>query len=93
MMGSRSFKPEELIDWMNAMELFFEWKPMTEENKVKFPYTKLKGHAMIWWDHVQKERKKKEKLKLERGIRWKKNCDNLFFLWTIPSPFFIDFKT
>ena len=47
-----SLKPEELIDWLNEMGKFFEWKPMTEEKKLKFACTKLKGHAMIWWDHL-----------------------------------------
>ena len=43
---ARSLKPEELIDWLNSMELFFEWNPMTEEKKMKFALTKLKGHTM-----------------------------------------------
>jgi len=47
-----NLKPKELIDWLNSMEKFFEWKPMTEEKKVKIACTKLKGRAMIWWDHV-----------------------------------------
>ena len=42
-----NLKPEELIDWLNSMEKFFEWKPMIEEKKVKFACTKLKGYAMI----------------------------------------------
>ena len=64
-----NFKSKELIDWMNSMETLFEWKPMIEENKVKFACTKLKGHAMIWWDHVQKDRTKKGKDKIKT---WKK---------------------
>ena len=43
-----SLKPEELIDWLNEMGNFFEWKPMIEEKKMKFASTKLKGHEMIW---------------------------------------------
>ena len=54
-----NLKPEELIDWMKYMEIFFEWKRMIEDKKVKFACTKLEGHAMIWWDHVQKDRRKK----------------------------------
>jgi hypothetical protein len=60
-----NLKPEELIDWLNAMDTFFEWQPMPEEKKVKFACTKLKGHAMIWWDHVQKERVRKGKEKIK----------------------------
>ena len=66
---AENLKPEELINWLNSMEKFFEWKPMIEEKKVKFACTKLKGHAMIWWDHVQKDRTKKGKDKIKT---WKK---------------------
>jgi hypothetical protein len=38
---------------------------MPEENKVKLGCTKMKGHAMIWWDHVQKGRVRKGKDKIK----------------------------
>jgi hypothetical protein len=47
-----NLKLEELIDWSNAMEKIIEWHPMPKEKKVIFSCTKLKGHAMIWWDYV-----------------------------------------
>ena len=61
-----SLKPEELIDWLTKMGNYFEWKLMTKEKKMKFACTKLKGHAMIWWDHLQKERVRNGKEKLDR---------------------------
>jgi len=48
----RNIKPEELINWLNSMETKFELQPMLKEKKVKFTCTKLKGHDMIWSDHV-----------------------------------------
>eukprot|EP00253_Pinus_taeda_P007545 PITA_07545 len=48
--------PEELIDWINSMEKFFDYEEMEEEKKVKFAVTKLVGHAALWWDGVQAER-------------------------------------
>ena len=50
--------PEELIDWINSMEKFFDYEETEDENKVKFDVTKLKGHAALWWDGVQVERKR-----------------------------------
>ena len=38
---------------------------MKKEKKMKFACTKLKGHAMIWWDHAQKYRTKKGKAKIK----------------------------
>ena len=31
-----SLKPEELIEWLNEMGKFFEWKPMVEGKKMIF---------------------------------------------------------
>ena len=47
--------PEELIDWINSMEKFFDYEETEEEKKVKFAITKLIGHAALWWDGVQVE--------------------------------------
>ena len=40
------------------MEKFFDNEEMEEEKKVKFTITKLKGHATLWWDGVQVERRR-----------------------------------
>ena len=47
-----SLNPEELVEWINDMEKFFEYEEMNDEKKVKFAVTKLKGHASLWWDGV-----------------------------------------
>eukprot|EP00253_Pinus_taeda_P012663 PITA_12663 len=39
------------------MEKFFDYEETKDEKKVKFAVTKLKGHATLWWDGVQAERK------------------------------------
>jgi hypothetical protein len=66
---SGGLNPEELIDWINDMEKFFEYEEMDEEKKVKFVVTKLKGHATLWWDGVQAERRKKNKQKIKSWDR------------------------
>ena len=40
--------PEELIDWINAMDKYFDYEEIPEEKKVKFAMTRLKGHASLW---------------------------------------------
>lgn len=44
--------PNELLDWINKMDKFFDYDEMSEERKVKFPITRLKGHASLWWNGV-----------------------------------------
>jgi hypothetical protein len=51
---------------------------MAEEKKVKFACTKLKGHAMIWWDHVQKDRTKKGKDKIRTWNKMEKKLREKF---------------
>ena len=50
---SGSLNLEELVDWINYMENFFDYEEMNDEKKVKFTVKKLKGHAYLWWDGVQ----------------------------------------
>ena len=47
----------ELLDWINVMEKFFEYDETDEEKKIKFAVTRLKGHAALWWNGVQIERR------------------------------------
>ena len=46
---SRKLNPEELIDWINELEEYFEYEEIDDPNRVKFANTKLKGHTKIWW--------------------------------------------
>ena len=48
---------KELIDWVNYMDTFFDYEEMEEGKRLKFVVTKLKGHATLWWDGVQAERR------------------------------------
>ena len=56
---SGGLNPEELVHWINVMDKNFDYEETLEDKKVKFSMTRLKGHASLWWDGVQSERKKK----------------------------------
>jgi len=43
-----SLSLEELIDWINDMDKFFDYEETEEGKKVKFAITKSKGHATLW---------------------------------------------
>lgn len=51
---------------------------MIEEKKMKFACMKLKGHAMIWWDHLQKEQVKKKKDKIKIWSKMEKKLREKF---------------
>lgn len=49
------------------MNCNFECKDVPDEEKVKIDKTKLKGHALVWWDYEQAKRRRKCKFKI---ISW-----------------------
>ena len=51
------------------MEKFFNYKETEDEKKVKFAVSKLKGHAALWWDGVQVERKRLGKQPIKNWSR------------------------
>jgi hypothetical protein len=71
---SRNLKPDELIDWINELEEYFEYEDIRDPDRVKFAKAKLKGHAKIWWQEVQLERNRRGK---EKITRWDRMVDKL----------------
>lgn len=54
-----------VLDWISKINKFFEYENTPANQKPKIPVTKLKGHALLWWDHLQTERQKRGKEKTE----------------------------
>jgi len=52
---------EHLIDWISDLDKYFEYDEVEENKRVRFAVTRLKGHASLWWDSVQAERRKENK--------------------------------
>ena len=44
---SQNLNLEELIDWINELEEYFEYENIEDLDRVRFAKTKLKGHAKI----------------------------------------------
>jgi DNA-binding transcriptional regulator WhiA len=47
---------EELLDWIRALNKYFDYEDVEEDKKVKHTVTRLKGHATLWWDELQADR-------------------------------------
>ena len=45
-------------DWIDEMKKLFDFEEMERERQVKLVVTTLQGHACLWWDGVQAERRK-----------------------------------
>jgi hypothetical protein len=56
---------EEYLDWIRAMDKYFDYEDVDEEKKVKHDVTRLKGHAALWWDELYDNRRRKGKKKIK----------------------------
>ena len=54
-----NLKRDELIDWINELEEYFEYENIRDPNRVKFAKAKMKDHAIILWQEVQLERNRR----------------------------------
>jgi hypothetical protein len=60
---------EELLDWIRALDTYFDYEDIKEEKKVRHAITNLKGHAALWWDELQVDRRCKGKQKIKSWDR------------------------
>lgn len=49
-------RADVLIDWIGELKRYFEYENVQDPNWVRFSITKLKGHAALWWNMLQKDR-------------------------------------
>eukprot|EP00253_Pinus_taeda_P027660 PITA_27660 len=64
-----SLSIDVVLDWISEMDKYFECEEVSEDRRVKFAATKLKGHATLWWDNVQNERKRLNKPPIKTWTR------------------------
>ena len=64
-----SLSADILLDWISELDKYFENEEVKEDKRVKFVATKLKGHALLWWDNVQADRKRLNKLPIRNWSR------------------------
>eukprot|EP00253_Pinus_taeda_P010007 PITA_10007 len=64
-----SLSADVLLDWVSELDKYFENEDISEDKRVRFDATKLKGHAALWWDNVQADRKRMNKLPIKKWSR------------------------
>ena len=43
----------DLLDQIRALDTYFDYEYVEDDNKVNHVVTYLKGHAALWWDELQ----------------------------------------
>lgn len=64
-----SLNAEELLDWIRALETYFDYEEIEEDKKFRHAVTQLKGHATLWWDELQEDICSKGKQKIKSWDR------------------------
>jgi hypothetical protein len=60
---------EELLDWIRALDTYFDYEDIEDDKKVRHAVTRLKGHATLWWDELQADRCCQGKKKIKNWDR------------------------
>jgi hypothetical protein len=60
---------EELLDWVRAMDKYFNYKYIDEDKMVKHAMKRLKGHAALCWDELKAKRRRNSKKKIKNRDR------------------------
>jgi hypothetical protein len=60
---------EDILDWIRALDTYFDYEDVEEDKKVKHAVMRLKGHAALWWDELQADRRCKGNQKIKSWDR------------------------
>ena len=60
---------EHLIDWISELDKYFEYDETEEDKRVRLVEMSFKGHASLWWDSVQIERRRRNMPLIKRWDR------------------------
>lgn len=47
---------EDFLDWLQSVEMFFEYMDIPTDKQVKLVAYKLKGGALAWWEQINSHR-------------------------------------
>lgn len=69
---------EEIFDWIETLNNYFEYKETLDDKRVKLGKTKLKGTTLAWWSCLQDERVNDSKWKITSRERMKSRIKTQF---------------
>ena len=58
-----------VLDQISDMEKLFEYENTPDNRKVNIVVTRLKGHASLWWEHLQTNRQRRGKEKIRTRVK------------------------
>ncbi|GJX88021.1 RNA-directed DNA polymerase [Tanacetum coccineum] len=85
-------QPDEFLDWLQTVERLFDIRDIPDRLKVKIVALKLKKSASLWWEHVQTQRYRAGKHKVESWDKMKKLLKAKFLPVTYKQDSYLDYQ-
>jgi len=60
---------DDFINWLTTVERIFDFKDVPENHKVKIVTIKLRKRAIIWWEHLKRQRQQEG---IDHNVTWEK---------------------
>jgi hypothetical protein len=64
-----SLDAEELLYWIIALDTYFDYEDIEDDKKFRHAVRRLKGHATLWWDELQADKRCQGKQKIKSWDR------------------------
>ena len=73
-----SLRPEDYLEWVQALERIIEIKDYSSEKAFKLAVLKLKSYASLWYENLKRTRALEGKSKINTWVKLKKYMDKRF---------------
>jgi len=73
-----NLNPDLFIEWIQAIERFFEIKEFSDEKAFKVAVLKLKSYASLWYENLKKQRSREGKSRIRSWSKLKKLMSKRF---------------
>ncbi|GKD30814.1 reverse transcriptase domain-containing protein, partial [Tanacetum coccineum] len=85
-------QPDDFLDWIQTVERIFDLRDIPDRLKVKLVAIKLKKYASLWWEHVQTQRARKGKHKVDTWDKMKRLLRDKFLPVTYKQDAYMDYQ-
>ncbi|GJW10794.1 reverse transcriptase domain-containing protein [Tanacetum coccineum] len=83
--------PDDFLDWLRTVDRIFDLRDTPDHIKVKLVAIRLKKSACLWWDHVQNQRYRKGKHRVESWDKMKRLMEKKFLPVTHKQDSYLEF--
>ncbi|GJX91372.1 reverse transcriptase domain-containing protein [Tanacetum coccineum] len=85
--------PDDFLDWLRTVDHIFDLCDTPDHIKVKLVAIRLKKSASLWWDHVQNQRYREGKHRVESWDKMKRLMEKKFLPVTHKQDSYVEFHT